>query len=149
MKQIQLSNEMSASELKSFKAEIAASKKNKVRYRMNERHYNQLIEEETEVLTPQGKLLGVLLQGRVSVARLEAAHPYLSMVNGSFTNRGTAIGLPMALRQRLDGSIANTQEVNPKELERQNVGLNDYFGFWEGQAQRNNPFPMKLVSRVG
>jgi hypothetical protein len=141
MKRIQLSSEMSASELKAFKAELAASKKNKVRYRMNERHYNQLIEEESEVLTPEGKLLGVLVKGRVPVARLAAAYPYLRMVNGSFTNRGSAIGLPMALRQRLDGSIANTQEVNPKELERQNVGLNDYFGFWEGKAQRNNPFP--------
>jgi hypothetical protein len=141
MKQVHLSSEMSAAELKAFKAEVAASKARKERYRMDERHYGTLIEESAEVLTPKGKLLGVLVKRCVSAARLEAAYPYLRMVDSDFTNRGTAIGLPMSPRQRLDGSFARTQEVNPKHLERENVGLNDYYGFWEGKAQRNNPFP--------
>ena len=121
MKQVHLSSEMSAAELKAFKAEVAASKARKERYRMDERHYGTLIEESAEVLTPKGKLLGVLVKRCVSAARLEAAYPYLRMVDSDFTNRGTAIGLPMSPRQRLDGSFARTQEVNPKHLERENV----------------------------
>jgi hypothetical protein len=141
MRQVVLSSEMSAAELKAFKAEVNASKARKVRYRMDERHYDTLIEDSAEVLTPKGKLLGVLVRGCVSAASLEAAYPYLRMVDSGFTNRGTAIGLPMSARQRSDRSFARTQAVNPKDLERENVGLNDYFGFWEGKAQRNNPFP--------
>ncbi len=141
MQEIQLSSEMSSAELKAFQAEIDASKKARVRYRLDERHYDKLIEEQAEVRTPKGQLVGVLIKGCVPPATLEAAYPYLSMVAGAFSNRGTAIGLPMSPRQRLDGSIAKTQEVNPKDLERENVGLNDYFGYWEGKAQRNNPFP--------
>lgn len=141
MKQIYLSSEMSSAEMRAFKLELAASKKNGVRYRMDERHYDTLIEESTEVFTPKGELLGVLVRGCVPVARLEAAYPFLNLVDSGFTNRGSAIGLPMSPRQRLDGSYAKTQAVNPKDLERENVGLNDYFGFWEGTAQRNNPFP--------
>jgi hypothetical protein len=141
MRQVLLSSEMSAAELKAFSAEVNASKERKVRYRMDERHYDTLIEESAEVLTPKGQLLGVLVRGGVSAARLDAAYPYLRMVDGRFSNRGTAIGLPMSPRQRLDGSFARTHAVNPKDLENENVGLNDYFGFWEGTAQRNNPFP--------
>ena len=141
MRQLHLSSEMSSAELKTFKVELAASKKNGVRYRMDERHYDTLIEESTEVFTPKGALLGVLVKGCVAAARLEAAYPFLNLVDSGFTNRGTAIGLPMTPRQRSDGSFAKTQAVNPKDLERENVGLNDYFGFWEGTAQRNNPFP--------
>jgi hypothetical protein len=141
MRQLRLSSEMSAAELKAFKAEVAASKQGKIRYRMDERHYDTLVEESGEVLTPNGQRLGVLVKGCVPATRLEAAYPFLNLVDRAFTNRGTAIGLPMSPRQRLDGSFANTQEVNPKDLERHNVGLNDYFGFWEGKAQRNNPFP--------
>ena len=141
MKQIYLSSEMSSPELKAFKAELAASKRNRVRYRMDERHYDTLIEESTEVFTPKGELLGVLVRGCVPQARLEAAYPFLNLVDSGFTNRGTAIGLPMSPQQRLDGTISNTQSVDAKDLEHENVGLHDYFGFWEGTAQRNNPFP--------
>lgn len=42
---------MSAAELKTFKAEVAAAKKSKVRYRMDERQYDTLIEENAEVFT--------------------------------------------------------------------------------------------------
>ncbi|MFI5116871.1 MAG: hypothetical protein ACHP8B_09250 [Terriglobales bacterium] len=77
----------------------------------------------------------------MSAVSLEAAYRYLRMVDGVFSNRGTAIGLPMSRRQRADGSFGKTQAVNPEDLGRENVGLNDYFGFWEGKAQRNNPFP--------
>src|SRR5882762_6657681 len=118
MRQVHLSSEMSPAELKAFKAEVAASKKNKVRYRLDEGHYDTLIEESAEVLTPQGKLLGILVQGCVSAARLEAAYPYLRMVDSNFTNRGTAIGLPMSPQQRLDGTFSNTQAVDAKDLER-------------------------------
>jgi hypothetical protein len=141
MRQLHLSSEMSSAEMRAFKLELATSKKNGVRYRMDERHYDTLIEESTEVFTPKGELLGVLVRGCVPAAKLEDAYPFLTLVDSGFTNRGSAIGLPMSPRQRLDGSIAKTQEVNPKDLERENVGLNDYFGFWEGTAQRNNPFP--------
>jgi hypothetical protein len=87
---------MTAAELKALKAEVAAAKKSKARYRMDETHYDTLIEESGEVLTPKGKLLGVLVKGCVPAAILEAAYPYLRMVDGDFTNRGTAIGLPMS-----------------------------------------------------
>jgi hypothetical protein len=141
MQQVSLSSEMSAAELKAFKAGIKAAKERNVRYRMDERHYDTLIEDSAKVLTPKGELLGVLVKGCVAAERLEAAYPYLCMVDGGFTNKGTAIGLPMSRRQRADGSFGKTQAVNSEDLERENVGLNDYFGFWEGQAQRNNPFP--------
>ena len=141
MQQVHLSSEMSAAELKALKAEITTSKNNKVRYRLSERHYSMLINEDSEVFTPKGELLGILLKRCVPTTMLEAAYPFLRLVHGGFTNRGTAIGLPMSPRQRRDGTIARTQEVNPKDLDRANVGLNDYFGFWEGKAQRNNPFP--------
>jgi hypothetical protein len=135
MRQIVLSSEMSAAELKTFKAEVAAAKKSKVRYRMDERHYDTLIEESAEVFTPKGKLLGILINGCVPAANLERAYPFLRMVDGDFTNRGTAIGLPMSPQQRLDGSFTKTQRVDTKDLERENVGLNDYFGFWDRLGQ--------------
>jgi hypothetical protein len=141
LRQVHLASEMTAAELRAFKAEVAAAKKSKVRYRMDETHYDTLIEESAEVFTPKGKLLGVLINGCVPAAILEAAYPYLRMVDGDFTNRGTAIGLPMSPQQRSDGSFTRTQRVDTKDLERENVGLNDYFGFWEGKSQRNNPFP--------
>src|ERR1700727_470977 len=141
MKTIQLSSEMSATELKAFKAEVAAAKNKGMRYRMDERHYDTLVDEAAEVFTPKGQKLGILIKRCMPTAVLEAAYPFLRLVNGDFTNRGTAIGLPMSPRHRLDGSIAKTQKVSRDDLERGHVGLNDYYGFWEGKAQRNNPFP--------
>ncbi len=81
---------------------------------LDERHYTLLFDETGMVLTPDGRVLCILLKHRLPPDLLEAVRPIVrqaareSIAGG---NRGEAAGTGMLLRTRPDGSLSKINGV--------------------------------------
>lgn len=79
----------------------------------NETHYDELVDDDTVVLTPDGEVLAVLVAGVLSSRARRRAYEQLSTIKGMPSNRATAVfkGSSLPRIRKRDGSISRTRQV--------------------------------------
>src|ERR1700755_2917249 len=104
----------------------------------NVSHYDEVISDDTVVLTPNGDVVAVLVTDAVSVQSQAAAYEQLKKVPGLPTNRGTAVYKgSMQRRVRNDGKLTNTITVASNVIEhlRKRGTRGDVLGFLESSPR--------------
>jgi len=94
----------------------------------NHSHYTRDFEDDVEVVTPEGRLIGRLFPGELSDRPLVAAHNLIKTITTPITQRGRVVGKG-ALMPRInkDGSVSEINEVPPSV--RKLVGYSDTIGY--------------------
>jgi len=79
----------------------------------NESHYDQVVDDDMVVLTPDGDVVAVLVEGVLSPRARRRAYKYLSTIEGMPSNRATAVyrGSSLPRIRKRDGSLSRTRQV--------------------------------------
>jgi hypothetical protein len=94
----------------------------------NHSHYTRAFEDDVEVVTPEGRLIGRLFPGELSDKALELAYDHIKTIKTPITMRGSVVGKNSLMpRINKDGSVSEINEV-PKSV-RDLCGYSDTVGY--------------------
>jgi hypothetical protein len=78
----------------------------------NHSHYTHAFEDDVEIVTPEGRLIGRLFPGVLSDEAVEYAYAQIRTIKTRITSRGSVVGKnSMMPRLNSDGSLSEVDEV--------------------------------------